>query len=203
MPLLFIAICIFRLFVMSTSHCGTFPKAVLQPVTSSDAKYKDINSMGMCLFDSVPNYQLSDNFALSEFKCKDGSRYLRLSPKLIQCLQIARDALGTPLTINSGYRTVSHNTAVGGVTTSRHMSGTAADVNKPSSVTMMTFADTLICSCRSLFQANGYDIGLGLYGTFIHVDMRPSFGSWIGTGAIKTKTQWMNYIHSKVCHTFW
>ena len=43
-------------------------------------------------------------------------------------LQPLRDAWGEPLHINSGYRCLKLNQAVGGVPTSQHMLGQAADV---------------------------------------------------------------------------
>lgn len=43
-------------------------------------------------------------------------------------LQPLRDAWGTPLSINSGYRCEAVNEAVGGVPTSQHTTGEAADV---------------------------------------------------------------------------
>ena len=181
------------------STCGTFPNAQLEPSTVTSSAYNDPNSMGICLFDSnlYGDSQISDNFKLKEFKSKDGAQYLRLSPYLVQCLQATRDSLGTGLTINSGYRTPSHNVAVGGATRSMHQSGTAADVSKPSSVDILAFADELICECRELFKEQGNDIGLGLGVNYIHVDMRKNFGAWIYKGAKLTKSQWIKHISSK------
>lgn len=43
-------------------------------------------------------------------------------------LEPARQRLGKPITVNSGYRCQVHNKAVGGVANSQHMKGEAADV---------------------------------------------------------------------------
>lgn len=43
-------------------------------------------------------------------------------------LDPARERLGKPITVNSGYRCPLHNAAVGGVANSQHMRGEAADV---------------------------------------------------------------------------
>lgn len=42
-------------------------------------------------------------------------------------LQPLRDKLRMPLTINSGYRTLEHNTKIGGARNSQHMKGQAVD----------------------------------------------------------------------------
>lgn len=43
-------------------------------------------------------------------------------------LEPARQRLGKPITVNSGFRCVTHNQKVGGVHNSQHMRGEAADV---------------------------------------------------------------------------
>ncbi len=47
-------------------------------------------------------------------------------------LQPLRDALGCPVVVNSGYRCPDVNAAVGGVATSQHLEGKAADVHTQS-----------------------------------------------------------------------
>ena len=44
-------------------------------------------------------------------------------------LDPARERLGKPITVNSGYRCPLHNSRVGGVANSQHMRGEAADVS--------------------------------------------------------------------------
>lgn len=46
----------------------------------------------------------------------------------LNVLQPLRDALGTPLKVNSGYRCPSLNKAINGAANSQHMSGQAADI---------------------------------------------------------------------------
>ena len=43
-------------------------------------------------------------------------------------LDPAREKLGKPITVNSGYRCRHHNEAVGGAVKSQHMAGEAADI---------------------------------------------------------------------------
>lgn len=45
-----------------------------------------------------------------------------------EVLEPARERLGKPITVNSGFRCPIHNRAVGGVTASQHMRGEAADI---------------------------------------------------------------------------
>lgn len=89
--------------------------------------------------------QLSKNFSLTEFTVsgtaiaksiknepnKDQIEYLRaLCTRLLQPL---RDIYNEPFRINSGFRSEELNKAVGGVPTSQHIKGQAADirVNEP------------------------------------------------------------------------
>ena len=55
------------------------------------------------------NVQVSRNFKVKEFACKDGSDVVFIAPKLVVILQSIRDYYNKPVTINSGYRTVAYN----------------------------------------------------------------------------------------------
>ena len=57
---------------------------------------------------------LTANFRVREFACKDGSDTIFISDRLPWACQYIRTRTGKPLTINSAYRTDSHNKAVGG-----------------------------------------------------------------------------------------
>lgn len=84
--------------------------------------------------------QLTKNFTLSELtsskvatsKSIDNTPDDRAKENLANLaknlLQPLRDRYGEPLTINSGYRSTVLNREVGGVTTSQHINGEAADV---------------------------------------------------------------------------
>lgn len=71
-------------------------------------------------------------FDRSEFACHCGGKYCNGYPaepqeKLIRVADRARKALGGAATVSSGVRCSKHNSAVGGVTNSRHLSGKAMD----------------------------------------------------------------------------
>lgn len=84
---------------------------------------------------------LSRNFSYSEFEKSDTAARLHINNAIRDwfvrdnikalvdnVLQPLRDAWGGPLFINSGYRCLELNKAVGGVPTSQHCLGMAADV---------------------------------------------------------------------------
>ncbi len=80
------------------------------------------------------NQKLSEHFTLGEF-VRPG---VTISPTiyanlitLCQRLEEARKKLGKPMVITSGYRTPSHNKAVGGAPKSYHLKGMAADFTVP------------------------------------------------------------------------
>ena len=118
------------------------------------------------------NKNLSANFKVREFACTDGSDPIFVSDKLVEVLQDIRDHFGRAVTINSGYRTAAKNKAVGGAAYSQHLYGTAADISirgvSPSRVA--TFAETLL-------PGTG---GIGIYGTFTHIDVRATKSRWNG-----------------------
>ncbi len=53
---------------------------------------------------------------------------LALTTLIEKLLDPVREAWGGPITVNSGYRCLKLNTAVGGVATSQHLRGEAADI---------------------------------------------------------------------------
>lgn len=71
---------------------------------------------------------ISPHFRVREFRCKDGSDTILISTELVEVLEKLREKLGCSININSGYRTKSHNKAVGGSATSKHLKGMASDI---------------------------------------------------------------------------
>ena len=122
--------------------------------------------------------KLSKNFNLKEFESKDGSSTpLEITKNLQELainLQVFRDKIGTPITINSGYRSPKHNEAIGGVRDSQHVLGFAGDLKvkgmRPTEVHAMI--ENLIKEGK---MKQG---GLGLYPTFVHYDIRGTKARW-------------------------
>ena len=112
------------------------------------------------------------NFKVNEFACSDGSDVVFISPELVKLLQQIRDHFKAPVTINSGYRTVTKNKAVGGATYSQHLYGMAADITvkgvTPKRV--YNYADKLLPDSG----------GVGLYSNFVHIDTRKVKSRWNG-----------------------
>lgn len=73
------------------------------------------------------NFPIAPNFNLREFQMPETGEVLLNLDLLVQ-LQALRDLVAQPFTITSGYRTVEHNAAVGGVENSQHLVGEAVDV---------------------------------------------------------------------------
>lgn len=119
------------------------------------------------------NKKLTENFKVREFACNDGSDPIFISHNLVEVLQKIRDHFGKPVTINSGYRTVSYNKKLdGSATQSQHLYGMAADITvkgvKPSDVA--AYAESILTQYG----------GVGRYATFTHVDVRATKSRWNG-----------------------
>ena len=111
--------------------------------------------------------QITDHFRVYEFACSDGSDVVFVSQALADILENIRVHFGKPVHINSGYRTVSYNKTVSGSSsTSQHCNGLAADIR----VEGHTPVEVYNYAC-SLLGDHG---GVGIYNTFVHVDVRAS-----------------------------
>lgn len=118
--------------------------------------------------------KLSPNFKLKEFtqsatatrlSIENNPNQLQISKLellVTQVLQPLRDAYNEAFFINSGFRSLALNKAVGGVPTSQHTFGEAADVR--------------VANPRKLLQtlqASGLDFDQAiLYPTFLHISYR-------------------------------
>ncbi|WP_424475394.1 D-Ala-D-Ala carboxypeptidase family metallohydrolase [Oceanobacillus kimchii] len=106
------------------------------------------------------------NFNIHEFYCKGSNTILSggMDKNLILNLETLRYELGNkPISINSGYRTKSHNKRVGGASKSQHLYGKAADI-KVKGVS----ASKVYNQASKVFATSG----VGKYNTFTHVDTR-------------------------------
>lgn len=121
---------------------------------------------------SEGNVQIAPHFKVREFRCKDGGDAVFVSLRLAELLEQIRVHFGAAVTINSAYRTPSHNAKVGGTSRSQHLYGLAADI-KVAGVSPAAVADY----AEQLLGSHG---GVGRYSTFTHIDVRADKSRWRG-----------------------
>ena len=118
------------------------------------------------------NKNLSTNFKVREFACTDGTDPIFIDSDLVDVLQKIREHFGKPVTITSAYRTPGRNKAVGGETYSQHLYGRAADIKVKgvSPAKVAAYAETVLKNTG----------GIGVYNSFVHVDVRNVKARWKG-----------------------
>jgi hypothetical protein len=124
------------------------------------------------------NKQLSKNFNIADFKCKDGTTvpdalYANVF-ELAQNLQVLSDALGKPINVISGYRSPDYNKKVGGAKNSQHLYARAGDI-KVNGISPSIVADTIESLIKAGKMKQG---GLGRYPTSTHYDVRRKKARW-------------------------
>lgn len=129
------------------------------------------------------NKNLSKNFKVKEFACKDGSDYILIDDELVDILQKIREHFGKPVTITSAFRNSAYNKKIGGVSNSQHTKGTASDIKVAE-----TLPSDVAKYVEYLLQGKG---GIGLYSSFVHVDTRAK------------RSRWTNYGKEKAVDGFW
>lgn len=122
--------------------------------------------------------ELSKNFKLEEFACKDGVPvpvvYWENVQLLADSLQVLRDSFNKPIRINSAYRHVDYNRAIGGSEKSRHLTAEAADI-----VIDGVRPEEIYARIERLIETGKMkEGGMGLYDTFVHYDVRGFKARW-------------------------
>jgi uncharacterized protein YcbK (DUF882 family) len=124
--------------------------------------------------------QLTKNFALVEFQCKDGTpvpdNLIPNTQKLANNLQVIREDIGEALFLSSGYRTPEYNKKINGAKNSQHPKGKAADITAKNFTPKQLHSRIL----KLIKAGKIHDGGLGLYKGFVHYDVRPSPARWNG-----------------------
>jgi uncharacterized protein YcbK (DUF882 family) len=122
--------------------------------------------------------KLTNNFSKSEFDSKDNSPMpddvLENVKVIAEQLQVLRDVLNIPITINSAYRSPAHNKKIGGVKDSQHITGKAVDiVAKGITTNYLAFKIKELISKGKMLEG-----GIGVYDTFVHYDIRGTKARW-------------------------
>lgn len=144
------------------------------PTVPEDSQYTDPNKAGHPLYRITdPELQVAPHFKLREFVTSGGQvqEYARISPGIVSAMEQLRNTIGQPIIITSGYRCPERNTAVGGSSKSRHMSGDAVDIDvKGMSPQVLS---------EKVIEVLGEDIGLHTYADgHVHVDLRGYKARW-------------------------
>ncbi|OJJ14996.1 hypothetical protein BKI52_40900 [marine bacterium AO1-C] len=121
----------------------------------------------------------SANFKIEEFACNDGTavppEYYPNVKNLMAQLEVLRSEMGNnSITINSSYRTPTHNASVGGASNSQHLYAKASDIVVKGYTPKQVHA-----KIEELTKAGKMTQGgLGLYNTFVHYDIRGTKARW-------------------------
>lgn len=127
----------------------------------------------------------SPHLSWNEMACKNGTPYPLEWRKtravfLSRLFEVIRREAGNkPIEVVSAFRTLEYNARIGGARFSQHTQGRALDLRPPEGHSVQSFFDLI----RKLPKANGLR-GLGLYRTFVHIDIRDSDNLiiWSGKG---------------------
>lgn len=115
---------------------------------------------------SQGNIKVSEHFRLKELQCKDGTDLVKYCPETLEKVEKLRELTKcTACIVTSGYRTPSHNKAIGGASSSVHTEGYAMDCHFQNS----KYSTKEIC-CMA--QDLGFR-GIGYINTnAVHLDMK-------------------------------
>jgi uncharacterized protein YcbK (DUF882 family) len=121
--------------------------------------------------------KLTNNFNLSEFNKHNfalNETVLRNIQALANNLQVLRDEVKKPIKITSGYRSPEHNAKVGGVKSSKHITGEAADFK----IAGMTPKQVAAVIEKLIAAGKMEEGGIGIYSTWVHYDHRNVKARW-------------------------
>ena len=130
------------------------------------------------------NAKLSEHFSLGEMTRSNSHPEIYNIPSheaitnltnLCKWLEVLRLRAGTPIRINSGYRSPQLNKRIGGVPTSNHLTGCAADIRVENMEQLIRYAAILLdCADESKQEFDELLIERNRYGAiWLHFAVRP------------------------------
>lgn len=173
----------------------TFPSGESLPIVTaaigpSEEHYDPTNS-GTPLLDCSDAHRakrLSRNFTVDEFARSGAVKFdrARIDPRLVQCIQAIRDAVGSAVMINSAYRSYAYNIQMyakrgESPTKSQHSSGRAADIR--------VNGKTGVEIARIAIDVWGGHLGVGVGNGYAHIDVRPNWARWTYFGDTPAATK--------------
>lgn len=171
-----------------------FPSAICLPLAvgkpeARGEEYWDPHGSGNPLLDTGEarrSLKLAPHFTVAELASSGSTRFpvARIDPKLVECLEKIRVAVGRPVRVVSGYRSWGYNKRLyekwgKEPTLSQHCSGRAADI-RISGMTGYEIAEVAIRECGC---ALGIGLGMGSDGNGVHIDTRGVWAHWDYGGA--------------------
>ena len=131
------------------------------------------------------NAKLSEHFSLGEFTKSNSHPEVYNIPsheaianlkRLTKWLEVLRMRAGTPIRINSGYRSPQLNKRIGGVPTSNHLTGCAADIRVENMEQLIRYAAIILdYAYESKQEFDELLIEKNRYGAiWVHFAVRPN-----------------------------
>lgn len=147
---------------------------IIQFVQSAEQEVEELDKVNVYSLARESNKNVSANFKVREYRCRDGSDAVFVHPELAKVLQEIRTHFARPATITSAFRSHTHNIKEGGEADSQHLYGMAADITIPgvSPAKVAAYAETLMPNSG----------GIGIYEKkgFCHIDVRSKKARWNG-----------------------
>jgi hypothetical protein len=135
-------------------------------------------------------------------KCGCGKGEGMISPELLSSLQKFQDFINLPIVINSGFRCPEYNKRIDGAENSLHLTGEAVDIS----------ICTTLDNGRSQYWLSGPEIlkllhksgvyfgGIGVGGTYLHLDIRKTPDFWFYGDVLKWPDSSVYYKKSDTGH---
>lgn len=109
-------------------------------------------------------------FKREEFACNCGCGFSTIDYELAEVLDNLREHFGQPIEITSGCRCPTWNKLSGGESKSKHLEGIAADIK------VRNVNPKLVYSWLDAIYPTKY--GLGVYPSWVHIDVRTVKARW-------------------------